>query len=150
MRLWRHLALKLRKYNGTKQTGYAGDLKRKWAEWKEKNKLIIKKKGGGRNTNWRLANNLFSQKGKFTENISKFRDQDELTCHLWEPHNHNSRWGGHFDSNSRWKSGLDTVSRGSTHTEDVRSKLAGGKKTQFREKYSIQTNVLSKLTRLRI
>lgn len=110
-----------------------------------------KKRGGeGRNTNWRLANNLFSQKGKFTENISKFRDQDELTCHLWEPHNHNSRWGGHFDSNSRWKSGLDTVSRGSTHTEDVRSELAGGKKTQFREKYSIQTNVLSKLTRLRI
>lgn len=45
--MWRHLALKLRKYNGTKQTGYAGDLKRKWAEWKEKNKLIIKKKGGG-------------------------------------------------------------------------------------------------------
>lgn len=64
MRLWRHLALKLRKYNETKQTGYAGDLKRKWAEWKEKNKLIIKKKRGkGRNTNWRLANNLFSQKG---------------------------------------------------------------------------------------
>lgn len=45
--MWRHLALKLRKYNGTKQTGYAGDLKRKWAEWKEKNKLIIKKKRGG-------------------------------------------------------------------------------------------------------
>lgn len=63
MRLWRHLALKLRKYNETKQTGYAGDLKRKWAEWKEKNKLIIKKGEGQKHKLEIIKQSVFS-KGK--------------------------------------------------------------------------------------
>lgn len=126
--------------------------KKKMGGVERKKQVDNKKKGGGGGQKHKLEvskQSVFS-KGKVHWKHFQVQGSSELTCHLWEPHNHNSRWGGHFDSNSRWKSGLDTVSRGSTHTEDVRSELAGGKKTQFREKYSIQTNVLSKLTRLRI
>lgn len=44
MYLWRHLAPKIRKYNETKQTGYAGDLNKSGVEWKEKTQVDNKKK----------------------------------------------------------------------------------------------------------